>query len=111
MTGWRDTVVSLSSRYEAPVARTSAPLRARSINSVRLDAERTLGPSPIGDVLAELALSRVTGEQGAKRGCGARACPQHLVHAVAAADEGNEIARDKALLIHVLLDHLHGIRK
>ena len=39
------------------------------------------------------------------------AAVQHLMHAVAAADKGNEIARLKPILIHVILDRFHRVRQ
>ena len=36
---------------------------------------------------------------------------ENLVHPVAAADEGNEVARSKPILVHMILDRLHRIRK
>ena len=36
---------------------------------------------------------------------------ENLVHPVAAADEGNEVARLKPVLVHMILDRLHRVRK
>ena len=36
---------------------------------------------------------------------------QNLVHPIAAADEGNEVTRLKPVLIHMILDRLHGVWK
>ena len=36
---------------------------------------------------------------------------EHLVHAIAAADEGDEVARLKPISVHVILDRFHRVRK